>query len=383
MTDGLIRLKVEDITIGVPLPWPIYDRNGTFLIKKDFVIQSESQVERLLAHGAYGLVAEMGLPVEKPTVVEVVSKPKDFSPFKVLEDVTSRLAITLANNDNPDVNFTDEIMSLVEDIQRACFRDASAALASLFVLEKGSYPIKHSVDVAVLSGLMAGKRGLEAENHASVIAAALTMNLAMIGLQEILFQQETPLTEEQKKQIFNHPRQSVAMLQQANVTDRLWLKCVLAHHEKVNGTGYPNKFAGSQYPVEAQLIALADQYCARMSPRAYRQPLLHKGILRDILLDDGQTVLPVIATLFIKELGFYPPGLIVQLISGEIGVVTKCGENADTPIVHVCYKPGKGDLRLPIQRNTSLGGNKVRKILLSDDPLVTFDRRSVWRFNED
>lgn len=383
MTDGLIRLKVEDITIGVPLPWPIYDRNGTFLIKKDFVIQSESQVERLLAHGAYGLVAEMGLPVEKPTVVEVVSKPKDFSPFKVLEDVTSRLAITLANNDNPDVNFTDEIMSLVEDIQRACFRDASAALASLFVLEKGSYPIKHSVDVAVLSGLMAGKRGLEAENHASVIAAALTMNLAMIGLQEILFQQETPLTEEQKKQIFNHPRQSVAMLQQANVTDRLWLKCVLAHHEKVNGTGYPNKFAGSQYPVEAQLIALADQYCARMSPRAYRQPLLHKGILRDILLDDGQTVLPVIATLFIKELGFYPPGLIVQLISGEIGVVTKCGENADTPIVHICYKPGKGDLRLPIQRNTSLGGNKVRKILLSDDPLVTFDRRSVWRFNED
>ena len=383
MTDGLIRLKVEDITIGVPLPWPIYDRNGTFLIKKDFVIQSESQVERLLAHGAYGLVAEMGLPVEKPTVVEVVSKPKDFSPFKVLEDVTSRLAITLANNDNPDVNFTDEIMSLVEDIQRACFRDASAALASLFVLEKGSYPIKHSVDVAVLSGLMAGKSGLEAESHASVIAAALTMNLAMIGLQEILFQQDRPLTEEQKKQIFNHPRQSVAMLQQANVTDRLWLKCVLAHHEKVNGTGYPNKFAGSQYPVEAQLIALADQYCARMSPRAYRQPLLHKGILRDILLDDGQTVLPVIATLFIKELGFYPPGLIVQLISGEIGVVTKCGENADTPIVHVCYKPGKGDLRLPIQRNTSLGGNKVRKILLSDDPLVTFDRRSVWRFNED
>jgi HD-GYP domain-containing protein (c-di-GMP phosphodiesterase class II) len=383
MTDGLIRLKVEDITIGVPLPWPIYDRNGTFLIKKNFVIQSESQVERLLAHGAYGLVAEMGLPVEKPTVVEVVSKPKDFSPFKILEDVTSRLAITLANNDNPDVNFTDEIMALVEDIQRACFRDASAALASLFVLDKGSYPIKHSVDVAVLSGLMAGKRGLEAESHASVIAAALTMNIAMIGLQEILFQQETPLTEEQKKQIFNHPTQSVAMLQQANVTDRLWLKCVLAHHEKVNGTGYPNKFAGSQYPVEAQLIALADQYCARMSPRAYRQPLLHKGILRDILLDDGQTVLPDIATLFIKELGFYPPGLIVQLISGEIGVVTKCGENADTPIVHVCYKPGKGDLRVPIQRNTSLGGNKVRKILLSDDPLVTFDRRSVWRFNEE
>lgn len=142
-------------------------------------------------------------------------------------------------------------------------------------------------------------------------------------------------------------------------------------------------FSGSQYPVEAQLIALADHYCARMSPRAYRQPLLHKGILRDILLDDGQSVLPDIATFFIKELGFYPPGLLVQLISGEIGVVTKCGDKADTPIVHVFFKPGEGDLRVPIQRNVSLGGNKVRKTLLSDDPLVTFDRCSVWRFNED
>lgn len=131
------------------------------------------------------------------------------------------------------------------------------------------------------------------------------------------------------------------------------------------------------------MIALAGDYCARISPRAYRQPLLRKGILRDILLDDGQSVLPDIATLFIKELGFYPPGLLVQLISGEIGVVTKCGDKADTPIVYVCLKPGEGDLRVPIQRNTLLCGNKVHKILLSDDPPVTFDRRSVWRFNED
>jgi HD-GYP domain-containing protein (c-di-GMP phosphodiesterase class II) len=382
MAGALIKLSLEDIEIGVPLAWPIYDRNGTFLIKKDFVIQSESQVARLLVHGAFGLAEEMGRAAEEPTA-PIAAKAKYFSPFNILENVTNQLAITLANSDNADVNFTDEIMALVAEVQRACFRDGSAALASLFVLEKGSYPIKHSVDVAVLSGLMARKRGIKEENHASIIAAALTMNIAMISLQETLFQQETALTDDQKKQISNHSTRGVGMLRSAKVTDRLWLKCVLAHHEKVNGTGYPNKLAGEQYPEEAQLIALADQYCARMSPRAYRDPLLHKGVLRDILLDGGQTVAPEIATLFIKELGFYPPGLIVQLLSGEIGVVTKCGENADAPVVHVCYKPGRGDLKIPIQRNTSLGGNKVRKILLSDDPLVTFERRSVWRFNED
>ena len=158
MIEGLVRLKVEDIVIGVTLPWPIYDRNGTFLIKQDFVLKSESQVERLLVHGAFGLKAERGV-VEAPEEVRPESvKPKDFSPFKLLEDVTNQLALTLTNSNNPEINFTDDIMALVAEIQRACFRDASAALASLFILEKGSYPIKHAVDVAVISGVMARNR---------------------------------------------------------------------------------------------------------------------------------------------------------------------------------------------------------------------------------
>ena len=125
------------------------------------------------------------------------------------------------------------------------------------------------------------------------------------------------------------------MLRAAKVTDRLWLKCVLAHHEKIDGTGYPNQLSGEQCPEETQLITLADQFCARLSPRAYRQPLLHQGILRDILLDQGHTVSQEIASLFIKEFGLYPPGVVVQLISGEIGVVVKAGDKTDTPIVQV------------------------------------------------
>jgi hypothetical protein len=141
MAGDLIKLSLEDIEIGVPLTWPIYDRNGTFLIKKDFVVKSESQIERLLAHGAYGRVDEMSVSAKEPEAAPEKQKLQDFSPFKVLEDVTSQLAITLANKDNPDIELKDEIMVLVAEIQRACFRDASAALASLFILEKGSYPI--------------------------------------------------------------------------------------------------------------------------------------------------------------------------------------------------------------------------------------------------
>jgi HD-GYP domain-containing protein (c-di-GMP phosphodiesterase class II) len=380
MADEMIKLKATDIVIENPLPWPVYDSNGTFLVKKGFVIKSAEQVERLIKRGAYGLKSEISAS-QVPDQPQP-EKIKDISPFKLLEDVTSQLAITLATSDGGDSDFTEEVMSLVTLIQRACDRDSHASLASLFVLEGASYPIKHSVDVAVLAEIMAKRRAIDHQERQSIVAAALTMNIAMIELQEQLYRQDSPLTDEQKKAINDHPKNAVLMLRRANVEDRKWLKYVLAHHETITGTGYPNKLLGSQYHEATQLISLADQYCARLSPRAYRDPLLHKGILRDILLDKGQTVESDIAGLFIKELGFYPPGLIVQLMNTEIGIVTKRGDRPDSPIVHACMKPGIGNYEQAIKRNTAMESHKIRRILLSDDPDVTFNIRAVWRFNE-
>jgi HD-GYP domain-containing protein (c-di-GMP phosphodiesterase class II) len=311
MVDKLIALSATDLIIGEPLQWPIYDSNGTFLVKKGFVIQNASQIERLISRGVFGMESEV-LNEKSPDLKIQAEKLQDFSPFKLLEDVTSQLAITLLNSEDDNTSFTEQIMVLVKDIQRACDRDAHAAIASLFVLEGDSYPIKHSVDVAVLSEIMAKSSAISIEERQSIIAAALTMNIAMIGLQEKLYRQKTPLTPEQKKLLNEHPRQAVMMLRKAKVEDRLWLQCVLSHHETIVGTGYPNKLTGEQYPRVTQFIALADRYCAHLSPRSYRDPLLHKGILRDIFLDKGQNFEPEIAALFLKELGFYPPGLCVQ-----------------------------------------------------------------------
>ncbi|RLA01231.1 MAG: hypothetical protein DRQ42_03680 [Gammaproteobacteria bacterium] len=383
MTGEMIKLQATDIVIGDPLPWPVYDSNGTYLVKQGFVIKSTEQVERLINRGAYGLKSELSGTQTQESDQSQTEKSKDISPFRLLEEVTNQLTITLASSESEESDFTEDVMSLVKLVQRACDRDAHAALASLFVLEGASYPIKHSVDVAVLTEVMAKSRTIDHQERQSIVAAALTMNIAMIELQEQLYRQDSPLSDEQKKAINDHPKNAVLMLRRASVNDRLWLKCVLTHHETITGTGYPNKLLGSQYPEATQLIALADQYCARLSPRAYRDPLLHKGILRDILLDNGQTVEPDIAALFIKELGFFPPGLIVQLMNTEVGVVTKRGERSDSPVVHACMKPGIGNYDQAIKRNTSMEAHKIRRIVLSDDPNVTFDLRAVWRFNED
>jgi HD-GYP domain-containing protein (c-di-GMP phosphodiesterase class II) len=380
MTVEFQKLTAEDLSVGQRLIWPIYDSNGAMLVKQGFVIKLEQQIDRLVLRGAFAKKTDLAKAKQTPPP-PAEEKFKDFSPFKVLEQVSSQLAISLASADTSEF-FTDEIFALVDDIQRACHRDSHAALASLFVLEANSYPIKHSVDVAVLTELIAKQRGYSIEDRQSSIAAALTMNIAMIELQEKMFRQDQPPTEQQQQVIQEHSRQGVVMLKRAKVTDDLWLKSVLTHHEKVSGDGYPHKLRGEQYPEASQIISLADIYCAQLSPRAYRDPLLHKDILRDILLDKGETVSVEIAGLYIKELGFYPPGMIVQLANAEVGVVTKKGETPDSPIVHACMRPQVGNFNAPILRNTKMPAFTIRRVLQSDDPDVTFERRTVWGFDE-
>lgn len=378
MADKLLQLQLEDIPIGTPLPWPIYDSHGTFLVKKGFVLESETQVQRLLLHGAFGSQAELeaAKSVSEPTTEE---KPMDFSPFALISEMTIKLDALLRNAQNSG-DFSEQIISIVHSVQRACHRDSHAALASLFLLKHDSYPIKHSMDVAVLCDLLGKSKGLSIEQRQSIIAAALTMNMAMLSLQESLYHQKTPLTDEQKQAIYNHPKESFKLLVKAKVTDQLWLKSVLTHHEKLDGGGYPSKLTGEQYPEATQIIVQADQYCARLSPRSYRQPLLHKGILRDILLDQGKTVSQQIAALFVKEMGFYPPGLVVKLNNGEIGIVTKRVEKADTPVVHVCIKPRINVLEHPIKRNTVMDAYKIKEVLQTDDPEAEFDKLAVWGY---
>jgi HD-GYP domain-containing protein (c-di-GMP phosphodiesterase class II) len=273
-------------------------------------------------------------------------------------------------------------MMLVDEVDHVCASDSNAAFAALFVVKKGSYPIRHSIDTAILTCLMARKRGLGEQNRLSAVAAALTMNIAMIDLQETLHEQALPLTIKQKKLIFNHPIDGLKMLEFANVTDELWLKCVLTHHEKFDQTGYPNRIDKDELSEEVQLITAADQYCAKISSRAYRQPVLHQETLKNIFMRGGQIVAPEIAASFIKALGFYPPGMLVQLSNDEIGVVIECGKKAGSPVVLACSKLGEYNYHLPVQRDTSLVDYKISQILLSTDPKITFDRRKLWPFEK-
>jgi HD-GYP domain-containing protein (c-di-GMP phosphodiesterase class II) len=216
---------------------------------------------------------------------------------------------------------------------------------------------------------------------ASTVAAALTMNISILYLQDSLQAQREPLTAEQQAVIQNHPEASAALLRERRVIDDFWLQAVMSHHEAIDGSGYKHGRTGDQIPVPAQLVSLADIYCARISSRSYRPALRPNAALRKLFLDQGKKVRDGLASQFIKAIGVFPPGTPVRLENGEIAVVVQRGETASAPGVCSIIGPRGMPLAAPIQRDTGRPTYGVREVVDWADIGAMPSMRSLWGQN--
>jgi HD-GYP domain-containing protein (c-di-GMP phosphodiesterase class II) len=187
-----------------------------------------------------------------------------------------------------------------------------------------------------VSVVLARQLNWSEEQKLRLVLGALTMNVSMLELQGQLAAQQDPLSTRQRQSIRAHPESSVALLQGAGVTDAEWLAMVHDHHERSDGTGYPN---GIQVANElAHALNVVDVFTAKISPRASRAAIPVQMAARQLFQEEHGSPL---ASALIKALGLYPPGDLVQLKSGEIGVVARRGASATTPLV-ACLTNAQG-----------------------------------------
>jgi HD-GYP domain-containing protein (c-di-GMP phosphodiesterase class II) len=177
--------------------------------------------------------------------------------------------------------------------------------------------------------------------------AALTMNISMMDLQDILSQQTSSLSEDQKTQIASHPVRSEELLKTLGCTDALWLESVRRHHEAEPG-GLEARQPASQI---ARMIQRADMFASRISPRKGRAALSASAAAQVAYLGEHHNPDEAGAAL-IKAVGIYPPGCWVGLGNGELAMVLKRGEKAHCPLVAALVGPDGLPMVSPRLRDT-------------------------------
>lgn len=315
--------EVRDlILVGEPLPFRVLDEAGRLLLNAGQGVASDRQFEMLVERGAWverpvvealrqargeGAKPGNGAPVRQPTLFDLWE-----SAVWDLDDLTRRLA--KGRVQAPEIEaYAARLIAVVDrnvDVALfGCVRQDDPRFAL--------YALTHGVHCAVLGLLTARQLQWPAERAACLVKAALTMNVAMSELQAVLAEQRDPPSKRQLDQIRAHPHASAALLRQAGVADAEWLATVEDHHERPDSGGYPRGTA--QISDLASLLRAADVFMAKISPRAMRAPMSPQLAARQLFQQDGGAPL---ATALIRAVGVYPPGSLVTLASGEVGIVT-------------------------------------------------------------
>lgn len=371
------RINVSDIVIGEPLPWDVFDDSKRLLLSKGHVIATERQFDEL-AKRALFIDGNAASRLGDRKCEDHSAKQANPSALRIINLANKRLERLLFNLTNePDAQ--EKVLDIARTIAQAIDINPDISLGCVLLNQQAhNYTIRHCLDTAVLTAIVARGMKKAPDETLVMMAAALTMNVGMLRQHDELQARSEPLSERELEIIRQHPQQAANILMQCGIDNPAWLSYVLLHHENDDGSGYPLGRSVGEISANAKIVALADRYCAAVSNRRYRKPLLPQSAMRDVFLGAGKLSDPTLAAYFIREIGNYPPGTFVRLQNGEIGVVTRKGKTATTPVVHALIGPRGAPLAFPIQRDTGKDLYGIKEPLGGEQAALRFSLQQLW-----
>lgn len=281
----------------------------------------------------------------------------------------------LRNERNADA----DLRRIAREVVRAVELNSDIALACLFLNQiAGTYAVRHCIETAIVVIMVARGLGRTPEQVVSLTAAALTMNVGMLRHHDSFQSKPGLLNSEEMAIVRRHPEDSAEILKYAGVDDEEWISCVLMHHENDDGSGYPAGMTREQITHNARLLSLADRYCARVSARNYRCSMLPDEALEKLLHDPAHPADPALLEQFHLQIGRFPPGVLVRLSNGEMGVVTSRDPGDGVLEVH-CMRDASGKaLPSAVQRRTDQPECGIVQALTEDQADFRFSMKQIW-----
>lgn len=166
---------------------------------------------------------------------------------------------------------------------------------------KDEYTRGHSHRVAEYSALIAKELGWDSKDILNLKYAAHLHDIGKIGIPDTVLNKPTKLTAEEYAVIKEHPVIGAEILKNITIVKDA-AKVARHHHERYDGTGYPDGLSGEDIPLQARIVAVADSYDAMSSKRIYRNALSPDAIIREIEKGKGTQFDPELADIFLKLL---------------------------------------------------------------------------------
>ena len=169
---------------------------------------------------------------------------------------------------------------------------------------KDKYTRGHSDRVADFSVLIGKYMGLSDEDLNILRIGGLFHDIGKIGIPDSVLLKDGKLTDEEYSQIKNHPSIGKQILSNASIFKDM-IPIVYHHHEKYDGTGYPERLKGEEIPLFARIAAVADTFDAMTTKRSYRNALPLDIVRNEIVRCSGTQFDPNVSKVFLEILDYH------------------------------------------------------------------------------
>lgn len=214
-----------------------------------------------------------------------------------------------------------EVKATVSECVRSVLRNPDAVMWMSKLRDKDSYTSEHSLNVGLLAITFGRHLGANEEDLNKLGIAGMLHDIGKMQTPLNILMKEERLSAEEFSVMQQHAQSGRDILLAHRNVYHGAVDVAYSHHENLDGSGYPRKIKASGITDFTRIIALCDVYDAITSDRVYKRGASSLNALKIISDQTGKKFDTKLAQEFIECIGLYPPGSVVELHTGEVGIV--------------------------------------------------------------
>ncbi|MFO7528884.1 MAG: HD-GYP domain-containing protein [Marinobacter sp.] len=240
--------------------------------------------------------------------------------FEEARDTAKSLMAGLRLGRTLDLNNARKVVNSCVD---SVLRNENALLLLTKIKNQDEYTAEHCINVSILSAAFGKHLGLLEGEIRNLALCGLLHDVGKTRIPDQVLNKPGALTPAEFSVMREHTNHGRTILMSTSNALAAAVDVAFSHHERMDGSGYPRGLQSHQIPLFAKMVGLVDTYDAITSNRIYDKGRASMQALEIIHNHRGSQFDAELAETFIQMIGVYPPGSIVEMHNGEVGIVVE------------------------------------------------------------
>ncbi len=238
-----------------------------------------------------------------------------------LEGASNKIAKMMENIKAGKSLQLSDVRGVVEPILDSIIRNPDALLWLTRLRQKDSYAYSHSIDNCALAIAFGRHMGLPKDDLRTLAMGMLLLDTGKMKVPDNILNKQGTLTDDEFTEVKRHVEYSVEIIQQIQGIDTDVISIAKTHHERYDGSGYPQGLEANLIPVYGRMAAIIDCYDAMISQRPHCDAISPHAALQKIYSWRNRLFQEELVEQFLQCLGAFPTGSLVEMNTGEVGIV--------------------------------------------------------------